>query len=120
MKNLIILFAAILFISSCSPTEIESLQPDDPKTDTTKNPGSTTGGKELNEGNDFGNNKYWLLYKTGKFELYNTEKKETGQFDVDNAERLLRMPGTVWQIPEGAPYVFDQQNGLRFDKRLIK
>lgn len=108
------ILVATLLVAACSPTEIELLEPEP-----TEQPGDTTQ-KEPTEANDFNNNKYWLLYKKGLFELYNSETKDLGQFRIDEAERLLRMPSTVWQIPEGAPYVFSMGVGLSFNKKLIK
>lgn len=114
MRKLILVLATALTVVACSPTEIELLQPEP-----TETPGDTIP-KEPTETNNFNNNKYWILYKDGKFELYNSETKAFGQFKIDDAERLLRMPATVWSIPSGAPYVFSSINGLLFDKRLLK
>lgn len=118
MKNLLFTaIAATMFFAACSPTGVELAKPEAPKTE---EPGKDTVKVEPNESNDFNNNKYWLLYKTGKYELYNRDSKKVGQFGIDEAERLLRMPSTVWEIPAGAPYVFNQVTGLKFDKKLIK
>lgn len=114
MRNLFLILAATLLVAACSPTEIELVEPEP-----TEQPGDTTQNTP-DETNDFNNNKYWLLYKQGLYELHNTETNEFGQFRIDEAERLLRMPSTVWEIPEGAPYTFLMNVGLSFNKKLIK
>lgn len=118
MKRLLFTaIAATMFFAACSPTDVELATPEKA---TTEEPAKDTVKVEPNEANNFNNNKYWLLYKTGKYELYNQDSKETGQFSIDEAERLLRMPGTKWVIPAGAPYVFDHVSGLKFEKKIIK
>jgi len=112
MRKLIFMIVATALFTSCEKKEIELLEPT--KTE------QAAPGNEPNESNNFNNNKYWLLYKTGKYELYNRVTKTVGQYIIDDAERLLRMPATQWEIPAGAPYVFNFNTGLKFDKKLIK
>jgi protein involved in sex pheromone biosynthesis len=116
-KLLFTAIAATMFFAACSPTGVELAKPETPKTE---EPQKDPVKVEPSEANDYNNNKYWLLYKTGKYELYNRETKKVGQFLIDDAERLLRMPGTVWEIEPGAPYVFSFGVGLGFNKNLIK
>lgn len=116
MKKYLFIIAAILMFAACSPTEVEMIEPETPEA---TNPDGSPA-DEPSEANNFNNNHYWLVYKEGKFELLNSKTKERGQFKVDEAERLLRMPNTDWTIPTDAPYLFSQANGLRFERRLIK
>ena len=46
------------------------------------------------------------------YELENTETKERQQFEINNAERLLRNPNGEWKIPNNAPYNMNFDNGL--------
>jgi hypothetical protein len=108
--------AATMLFASCEPNGVELSKPEEPKKEVPGNAGKV----EPNESNNFNDNKYWLLYKTGKYELYNRDLKTTGQYLIDEAERLLRTPGTKWEIPAGAPYLFSQDNGLKFEKKMIK
>lgn len=39
----------------------------------------------------------------------------TEEFDVNHAERLLRMPNNGgWQLPEKTPFEFIKENGIRY------
>ena len=53
-------------------------------------------------------------------ELENKNLKTTEQFEINHAERLLRMPNNGgWQLPEDSAYKFDFNNGIgvRQDKK---
>jgi hypothetical protein len=113
-KVFLTMIAATMFFASCSPSDIELAEPD------AKSGQTETSKVVSNEANNFNNNKYWLLYKGGKYELYNRETKATEQMLIDDAERLLRMPSTPWQMPAGSPYVFSSVHGLKIDKSLMK
>lgn len=120
MKKYLFAIAATVLVAACNPTEVELIEPTTPDTETPgDNPGGNSGSKP-SEANDFNNNHYWLLFKEGKFELLNTETNGRGQFTVDEAERLLRAPNTVWVIPSGAPYGFTPKTGLSFNRDLLR
>ena len=39
----------------------------------------------------------------------------TEEFEINHAERLLRMPNNGgWQLPEDSPYYFDVKNGIGY------
>lgn len=51
------------------------------------------------------------------------EAKKTTEFEINHAERILRMPKNGgWQLPEGSPYQLDKKNGFirRENKRATK
>jgi len=61
---------------------------------------------------------YEGLYRIKRlFELENTVTKERQQFEINNAEKLLRNPNKEWKIPNDAPYSLD--SGLEMYLRVI-
>lgn len=39
----------------------------------------------------------------------------TEEFEINHAERLLRMPNNGgWQLPEKTPFEFSKENGIRY------
>lgn len=39
----------------------------------------------------------------------------TEEFEINHAERLLRMPNNGgWQLPEETPFEFSKENGIRY------
>ena len=47
--------------------------------------------------------------------LENTAANTTEEFEINHAERLLRMPNNGgWQLPEDSPYYFDLKNGIGY------
>lgn len=131
MKNLVLVIAATMMFAACSPTEVELVKPQLPNivkpTPDPVKPGDQPGSGQVDnptedpsEFNDFNNNRFWIMYKNGKYELLNKETDKREQFDITTTERLLRMPGTVWEIPADAPYIFSFESGLRFDRTQIK
>ena len=41
----------------------------------------------------------------------------TEEFEINHAERLLRMPNNGgWQLPEKTPFEFSKENGLRYKR----
>lgn len=59
-----------------------------------------------------------LLSVKKLYELENTETKERQQFEINNAERLLRNPNAEWKIPNDAPYLLD--SGTNMGLSIIK
>lgn len=120
MKNYLFAIAATVLVAACNPTEVELIEPETPETETPG--GNNNGTTKPSEENDFNNNHYWLIYKEGLFELLNTSTNERGQFEINQAERLLRTdyPNSIWVVPSDAPYVFSVDNGLRFDRNKLK
>jgi len=61
------------------------------------------------------------IYNQGK-EYYDklqaVHTKERQQFEINNAERLLRNPNGEWKIPNDAPYLLD--SGTNMGLKLIK
>jgi len=57
---------------------------------------------------------YWCLSRIKQlYELENIATNERQQFDINNAERLLRNPNSEWKIPNDAPYYMNFNSGLR-------
>ena len=54
----------------------------------------------------------------GKFtevELENTAANTKQTFEINHAERILRMPNNGgWQLPQNSPYYFDTKNGIGY------
>lgn len=51
--------------------------------------------------------------KPNKVDLFDGSNRATQEFDINHAERILRMPNNGgWELPENSPYQFDNQNGL--------
>lgn len=51
--------------------------------------------------------------KPNKVVLSDGSNNTTQEFDINHAERILRMPNNGgWTLPENSPYQFDNQNGL--------
>lgn len=45
--------------------------------------------------------------------LLNTANNSTETFDINHAERILRMSNNGgWKLPENSPYKFDLTNGI--------
>lgn len=41
----------------------------------------------------------------------------TEEFEINHAERLLRMPNNGgWQLPEKTPFEFSKENGIRYKR----
>lgn len=59
-----------------------------------------------------------LLSVKKLYELENTETKERQQFEINNAERLLRNSNGEWKIPNDAPYLLD--SGTNIGLRLVR
>lgn len=36
---------------------------------------------------------------------------EPREFNVDHAERILKLTDTCWRLPEDSKYIFDRDNG---------
>lgn len=50
-----------------------------------------------------------------KVVLANTTNNSTAEFEVNHAERLLRMPKNGgWVLPDDSPFIFDFKNGIGF------
>ena len=48
-------------------------------------------------------------------ELENKKLNTTEEFEINHAERLLRMPNNGgWQLPEKTPFEFSKENGIRY------
>ena len=42
----------------------------------------------------------------------------TEEFEINHAERLLRMPNNGgWQLPEKTPFEFSKENGIRYKRK---
>lgn len=55
------------------------------------------------------------MAKFTKVELENTAANSRQTFEINHAERLLRMPNNGgWQLPEDSPYYFDLKNGIGY------
>ena len=55
------------------------------------------------------------MAKFTNVELENTAADQRQEFEINHAERLLRMPNNGgWQLPEDSPYYFDPKNGIGF------
>lgn len=53
--------------------------------------------------------------------LENTASNTTQEFDIDHAERILRMPNNGgWQLPENSVNTFDETNGIGFKQNSRK
>lgn len=55
------------------------------------------------------------MAKFTEVELVNTATNSRQTFEINHAERLLRMPNNGgWQLPEDSPYYFDLKNGIGY------
>ena len=55
------------------------------------------------------------MAKFTEVELENTVANSRQTFEINHAERLLRMPNNGgWQLPEDSPYYFDLKNGIGY------
>lgn len=55
------------------------------------------------------------MAKFTEVELENTAANSRQTFEINHAERLLRMPNNGgWQLPEDSPYYFDTKNGIGY------
>ena len=55
------------------------------------------------------------MAKFTEVELENTAANSRQTFEINHAERLLRMPNNGgWQLPEDSPYYFDAKNGIGY------
>ena len=55
------------------------------------------------------------MAKFTEVELENTAANSRQTFEINHAERLLRMPNNGgWQLPEDSPYYFDLKNGIGY------
>lgn len=57
-----------------------------------------------------------LYYIEKTFELENINTKERKNFNVNDAERMLRNPNPEWEIPHGVPYNMNLVSGLQIVK----
>lgn len=53
-----------------------------------------------------------LYYIEKAFELENISTKERKNFNVNEAERMLRNPNPDWKIPQNVPYVLDFSSSM--------
>ena len=55
------------------------------------------------------------MAKFTEVELENTAANSRQTFEINHAERLLRMPNNGgWQLPEKTPFEFSKENGIRY------
>ena len=55
------------------------------------------------------------MAKFTEVELENIAANSRQTFEINHAERLLRMPNNGgWQLPEDSPYYFDLKNGIGY------
>lgn len=55
------------------------------------------------------------MAKFTEVELENTAANNLQTFEINHAERLLRMPNNGgWQLPKDSPYYFDYKNGIGY------
>lgn len=55
------------------------------------------------------------MAKLTEVELENTAANSRQTFEINHAERLLRMPNNGgWQLPKDSPYYFDFNNGIGY------
>lgn len=55
------------------------------------------------------------MAKFTEVELENTAANSLQTFEINHAERLLRMPNNGgWQLPKDSPYYFDAKNGIGY------
>jgi len=51
--------------------------------------------------------------KANVVELFDGSNNHKQEFDINHAERLLRMPNNGgWTLPDDSPYQFEQNNGI--------
>lgn len=60
--------------------------------------------------------------KSTKVVLVNTAAgKTTQEFEINHAERILRMPNNGgWELPEDSAHTFDEQNGIGHNSNTTK
>lgn len=57
------------------------------------------------------------MAKVQKVGLFNPGLNITEEFEINHAERILRMPNNGgWQLPEDSEYKFDFNNGIGYRK----
>lgn len=55
------------------------------------------------------------MAKVQKVRLFNSTLKITEEYEINHAERILRMPNNGgWQLPEDSEYKFDFNNGIGY------
>lgn len=107
MKKVLFFLSMTLFLS-CSTDEVKDLEEDPEYPDEIVIiPDSTYFEK-------YPNYQYYLelWYTKHRIELHNKEIEEVALFEINEAERMLRMPNSVWMLPKDAPYTFDHANGI--------
>lgn len=56
-----------------------------------------------------------MTAKVTKVVLRVGHSNTTEEFEINHAERLLRMPNNGgWQLPEKTPFEFSKENGIRY------
>lgn len=54
-----------------------------------------------------------MATKANKIVLFDSSNNASREFEINHAERLLRMPNNGgWTLPENPTFKFDQQNGI--------
>lgn len=104
MKIIIVLLISILLLS-CSNDE-EKNYPEYPD-EIVIIPDSTYFEK-------YPNYQYYLeiWYTKHRIELQKIEIDEVALFEINEAERMLRMLNFIWMLPKDTPYTFDHANGI--------
>lgn len=55
------------------------------------------------------------MAKVQKVRLFNTTLNTTTEYEINHAERILRMPNNGgWQLPEDSEYKFDFNDGIGY------
>ena len=55
------------------------------------------------------------MAKVQKVELFNGTLNITEEYEINHAERILRMPNNGgWQLPENSQYKFDFNDGIGY------
>lgn len=70
------------------------------------------------ESNNFNQNKYFILFKDGRFLIEHGQTHIAKDFFHTEAEALIR--DSIYIIPADAPYTYKPEEGLRFQKGMLR
>lgn len=108
MKKLLLIAAVAILATAC--TKDDDYFPAEPKTPIVTEVPS--------ESNNFNQNKYFILFKEGRFLIEHGQTHATKDFFHTEAEALVR--DSIYVIPAGAPYTYKPEEGLRFQKEMLR
>lgn len=108
MKKLLLFAAVAILATAC--TKDDDYFPVEPETPVVTEVPS--------ESNNFNQNKYFILFKEGRFLIKHAQTHVAKDFFHTEAEALIR--DSIYVIPADAPYTYKPEEGLRFQKEMLR